>query len=110
MVRNITAEAIVSGERYVTGKDNNLKSSVIKVTCGTAIDTGVEAVASRATKYVDRKISKTYSQKAKTMRKKNPNVSTTKIRKSAQRSVRWGNRLAKGINFVINSIRSALPW
>ncbi|MBO5460310.1 MAG: RICIN domain-containing protein [Ruminococcus sp.] len=110
LVRNIATEAIVSVERHVTGKGNNLKSSVTNVVRGTLIDTGVEVVSNRVTKYVRTKTSKTYSQKAKTMRQKNSNVSTSTIRTSAQRSVRWGNRLAKGIEFVFNSIRSALPW
>lgn len=110
LVRNITSEAIISVERHVTGKSNNLRSSVTNVVRGTLLDTGAEAVSSRVTKYVRTKTSKTYSQQANTVRKKNPNVSTNTIRTSAQRSVRWGNRLAQGIKFVFNSIRSALPW
>lgn len=110
LIRNITSEAIISVERYVTGKSNNLRSSVTNVVVGTLIDTRVESVTNRVTKYVRTKTSTTYSQRANTMRQKNPNVSTNTIRTSAQRSVRWGNRLAKGIEFVFNSIRSALPW
>lgn len=74
------------------------------------IDSRVESVSNRATKYIRSKTSKNYSQYANTIRKKNSNASTNTIRKSAQKSVRWGNRLAKGIGFVFNSIRSALPW
>ncbi len=110
LVRNITSEAIISVERHVTGKSNNLRSSVTNVVRGTLIDTGVESVSDRVTKFIRSKTSKTYSQQANTVRQKNPNASTNTIRTSAQRSVRWGNRLAKGIEFVINSIRSALPW
>ncbi len=110
LIRNITSEAIISVERHVTGKSNNLRSSVTNVVVGTLIDTRVESVTNRVTKYVRTKTSATYSQEANTMRQKNPNVSTNTIRTSAQRSVRWGNRLAKGIEFVFNSIRSALPW
>ena len=110
LIRNVATEAIVSVERHVTGKGNNLRSSVTNVVRGTLIDTGVEAVSSRVTKYVRTKTSKNYSQKANTVRQKNPNASTSTIRTSAQRSVRWGNRLAKGIEFIFNSIRSALPW
>lgn len=110
LVKNIATEAIVSVERNITGKGNNLQSSVTNVIRGTLIDTGVEAVSSRVAKYVSTKISKTYSQKANTMRQKNPNVSTNRIRTSAQRSVRWGSRLEKGITFMFDSTRSALPW
>ena len=110
LIRNVTTEVIVNVERYITGDDNNLRSSVVNVVRGTLIDAGVEAVSDRVVKYVDTKISKTYSQKANIMRGKNPNVSNETILVRAQRSVRWGNRLSKGIGFGIDSIRSALPW
>ena len=110
LVRNITSEAIISVERHVTGKSNNLRSSVTNIVRGTLIDTGVEAMSSRVTKYIRTKTSKTYSQQANKVRKKKPNASTSTIRKSAQRSVRWGNRLEKGIDFIFSSIRSTLPW
>ena len=110
LVRNITSEAIISVERNVTGKSNNLRSSVTNVVRGTLIDTGVESVSNRVTKYVRSKTSKTYSQQANKVLQKNPNASTDTIRTSAQRSVRWGNRLAKGIEFFFNSIRNGLPW
>lgn len=110
LIRNVVTEGIVSVERHITGQGNNLQSSVTNVFIGTLIDTRVEAVSNRVTNYVTSKTSKTYSQYANAVRKKNSNVATNMIRKNAQRSVRWGNRLAKEIEFVVSSIRSALPW
>lgn len=77
---------------------------------GTVTDVGVEVLSNSITNNITNRTSKTYSQYARTQYRKNSNATVNNIRKSAQRSVRWGNRLAKGIDFVINSLRSALSW
>ena len=56
LIRNITSEAIISVERHVTGKSNNLRSSVTNVVVGTLIDTRVESVTNRVAKYVRTKL------------------------------------------------------
>ena len=110
MIRNVATEAIVSVERSIKGQSNSLVKSATRVALGTVIDTGVEKVTNSATKYISSKTSKTYSQYAKMVRKKNPTASTNTIRQSAQRSVRWGTRLSNCINFITNALRSALKW
>lgn len=110
LIRNVVSETVISVERHINGDNNDLTLSTINVVWGAVIDTGVEALSNKVVKYVDTKTSYNYSQYAYKVRKKKPNASVEEIKKGAQRSVRWGNRLVKGIGFGFDSVRSALPW
>ena len=110
LVRNILTEGIVSAERAIIGEKNCLIRSISKVTVGTLTYVAVEKVANAVTKYISSKTPANYSSYAGKQYKKNPIITPQKIRRKMARSIRWGNRLSGSTKFLLNSVRSALPW
>ena len=108
--RNIVTEGIVSIERHIKGESNDLTKSAIKVAFGTGTDMIMENVINETTKYVSSKMPKNYSSYAGVQYKKNPSITPVQIRQSMSRSIRWGNRISKGVVIVFNLLRSVLPW
>ncbi len=107
--KNIVAEGIAIAEKAIKGEQINLKSSLKNVITATITDKVFDRVNTKVTNYIMSKNSKTYSRYAGEQYKKYPGITQQQIRKKASRIYTWRERITSSAEFVLGSLRSALP-
>ena len=110
-LRNCVSEGIKTVEKYINNsKKRTFIESALMIALGTATDVKVEKLIKKTQKYIRSKGPKNYSSYAGKQYKKNPRMTKKEIEEKMAHSVRWGNRLSNGVEFVMSSMRGAMPW
>lgn len=107
--RNIVTEGIVSVEKHIKKDEVSLEKSIYNVVIGTFVDSAVEKATSKLVNDIESRVPQNYSTYAGAQYKANPLITKEEIIVKMRRSIRWNRRISKGVEFLINVIRSALP-